>query len=84
MFHPTAPGTYVPIIFLPGLFTVVYAEAYATVLSNFASYGYIVAGIDLFWPVEPARETVGLEPARETVGPETVFEVIQWVRTIYS
>ncbi len=75
VFYPTVPGIYIPIVFLPGLFTMVYTEAYSTVLSNLASYGYIVAGIDLFWPVEPARES---DP------PETVFEVIQWVRYYFT
>ena len=76
VFYPAPPGTYVPIVFIPGVFTLVTAESYATVLANFASYGFVVAGVDLFWPADK-REG-------EFPGPETVFEVIQWVCGVNS
>ena len=51
VFYPTDPGTYAPVVFIPGGDGIVYAEWYSVAMSNFASYGYIIAGVDLFWPV---------------------------------
>ena len=45
------------------------------VLTHLASYGYIVAGVDLWWPVLGGAESLLL-------GPKSVFEVIQWVRNL--
>ena len=42
---------------------------------NLAGYGYIIAGVDLFWPVmDEASKLYGIRDL-----PGTVFEVIQWV-----
>ena len=43
------------------------------VLTHFASYGYIVAGVDLLWPL------IGGAESPMFPGPKSVFEVIQWV-----
>lgn len=61
-----------------------YTELYSTVLSHFASYGFIVAGVDVQWPLldeapgtkewaRGKREGVKAEPAE-------LFQVLQWVR----
>lgn len=84
VFFPTTPGTYVPVLFAPGVFTSVVTELYSTVLAHFSSYGYIVAGADLFWPVEPAEwegpaKKWSQEFAPEEHEYEKLFDVINWV-----
>ena len=84
VFYPTRPGSYVPIVFVPVFIrAILYTEFYTTVLANLAGYGYIVAGMDLFWPVVDAKwksaglkwqHGLGAEPE-----PKLVFETIQWV-----
>ena len=83
VFFPTTPGTYAPVLFAPGVFTSIVTELYSTVLAHFASYGYIVAGVDLFWPVVPT-EWEGLEKWSREFAPEEheyekLFDVINWV-----
>ena len=81
MFFPTAQGTYAPVLFVPGVFTFVVTELYSTVLAHFASYGYIVFGVDLFWPLagqEKWRER-SRESAPEEHEYEKMFDVINWV-----
>lgn len=51
MFFPAVPGTYAPVLFIPGIFGAVYTEWYSTVLTHLASYGVIVAGVDVQWPL---------------------------------
>ena len=50
VFYPAIPGNYTPILFVPGLNGLVYPELYSTTMLNFAAFGYIVAGVDPFWP----------------------------------
>ncbi len=73
MVYPTDPGVYVPLLFIPGLNGVVYPEVYSTVTTRLASYGYLLASVDLYWPVE--------EDNHEDVGrnAELAFKVLQWV-----
>ena len=80
VYYPTSPGVYVPILFIPGLNGLVFPEFYSTVLSNFASYGYIVAGIDPFYPAIDAESAVKV---RESL-PEKTFELLKWVRIIVN
>lgn len=47
---PTTAGYFTPLLFIPGLGGVVYPADYSTVTSNVASYGYVVIGIDPYWP----------------------------------
>ena len=76
VFYPTDPGSYAPVVFVPGFDGVVYAEWYSVAMNNLAGYGYVIAGVDLFWPVmDKASKLYGINDP-----PETVFEVIQWVR----
>lgn len=81
VFFPTTPGTYAPVLFVPGVFTFVVTELYSTVLAHFASYGYIVFGVDLFWPL--AGQEKWRERSRESVPEEheyeKMFDVINWV-----
>ena len=78
MFYPTDPGTYAPVVFIPGINGAIYTEWHSVVLSHFASYGYIIAGMDLFWPVMgEASELHGFKTLLP--GPKNVFEAIQWV-----
>lgn len=89
MFFPTFAGTYIPVLFIPGVFGAIYTEWYSTVLSNLASYGVIVAGVDVQWPLldgdlerDPGqwRETVLYTTEKEIAAePETLFEVLDWV-----
>ena len=76
MVYPTVPGEYVPLLFVPGLNGVVYPEVYSTVTTRLASYGYLLASVDLYWPV--MRDT---HESREDVGrnAELAFKVLQWV-----
>ena len=90
MFFPTLAGTYIPVLFVPGVFGAIYTEWYSTVLSNLASYGVVVAGVDVQWPLLDGllerdsgqwRETVLHTTEKEiTAEPETLFEVLEWVR----
>lgn len=89
VFYPTIPGNYAPILFLPGLNGLVYPELYSTVMSNFAAYGYIVAGVDPFWPaVSLTKERLKDQLTQERVPgvvyvseklPDETFHLLQWV-----
>ena len=70
---------YVPILFIPGLNGVVSPEYYSTVMANFASYGYIIAGTNPFYPVLTAADDNVLLKVGESL-PEKTFELLQWVR----
>ena len=78
VYYPTTPGTYVPILFVPGLNGIVFPEFYSTVMANFASYGYIIAGIDPYYPAvdEPTSRNYV-----EKSLPEETFELLRWVST---
>ena len=98
VFYPTAPGTYTPIFFVPGLFGAVYTELYADVLANTAGYGFIIAGVDVQWPAltetphkqqgDPYSFTKwalngGMENVAVKAEPEDLFKVLQWVSVVY-
>ena len=51
VFFPTEPGSYVPMVFVPGVHGAVYTELYTDVLTQLATHGYIVVGLDLKWPI---------------------------------
>ena len=50
MYFPVQPGSYVPLIFISGFAGFLYSEMYSTVLTQLATHGYIVIGIDLDYP----------------------------------
>uniref|UniRef100_A0A1X7UK92 Lysosomal dipeptide transporter MFSD1 n=1 Tax=Amphimedon queenslandica TaxID=400682 RepID=A0A1X7UK92_AMPQE len=50
VYYPTVPGSYVPLVFVPGLFGWVYEELYSDVLHRITSHGYILVGVDLHYP----------------------------------
>ena len=84
VFFPACPGTYVPVFFIPGVFGAIYTEWYSTVLSHLASYGVIVAGVDVQWPL--LDDSLEWEAGRDRIlqmlekaEPETLFKVLQWV-----
>ena len=77
VYYPSTPGMYIPIFFIPGLNGVVFPEFYSTVLANFAAFGYIVAGIDPFYP---AVDSIQPEITEKTL-PEKAFEELRWVRS---
>ena len=91
MFFPAARGAYVPVLFIPGVFGAVYTEWYSTVLTNLASHGVIVAGVDVWWPLlehDPHREgseewkhSILEEVKKSKVSSESaeLFQVVQWV-----
>lgn len=74
VFFPTRPGSYVPVVFVPGLFGSVYAELYTDVLSQLASHGYIVVGVDLKWPIEDEHDGAAVGD-----GPERTLKAINYV-----
>lgn len=90
VFYPSVPGEYAPILFVPGVFGAVYTELYATVLANFAGYGFIVAGVDVQWPLlsgsldywrQDIKKLVpgGGKTVSVQAEPEELFEVLDWV-----
>lgn len=90
VFFPAAPGTYTPVLFIPGVFGAIYTEWYSTVLSNLASYGVIVAGVDVQWPLldgtwgrEGGEEWWRDRMTRKEISsePATLFKVLEWVYT---
>ena len=80
MVFPVDPGQYIPLFFVPGLNGVVYPEFYSTVTTRLASYGYLIAGVDLYWPAliggsaHPSKENL-----RSDRNPELSFKVLEWV-----
>ena len=68
-------------LFVPGVFTLVATELYSTVLAHFASYGYIVFGVDLFWPLagQAGWRKWSQEFVPEEHEYEKLFDVINWV-----
>ena len=88
MYYPTNAGVYTPILFIPGFNGVVYPSFYTTAISKFASYGYVVAAIDLYWPASAAELKEGFGGVvREGLGGKDLgksnanktFDLIQWV-----
>lgn len=90
VFYPSVPGEYAPILFVPGVFGAVYTELYATVLANFAGYGFIVAGVDVQWPLLSGSLDYWRQDIKKLVPgggkmvsvqaePEELFEVLDWV-----
>ena len=92
--YPTVAGTYAPILFIPGFKGVVYPAFYTTVLSKFASYGYVVAAIDPYWPavkkghgvddvvIKKLDERSGKEIGKSDA--EKSFELLNWVSKLVS
>ena len=78
VYYPTTPGTYVPILFIPGLNGVVFPEFYSTVMANFAGYGYIIAAIDPYYPAVDVS-TPQRNKYIERSLPEETFELLRWV-----
>ena len=90
VFYPSVPGEYAPVLFVPGVFGAVYTELYATVLANFAGYGFIVAGVDVQWPLlsdslDYQRQDMktlvlgGGKMVSVQAEPKELFEVLAWV-----
>ena len=67
---------YVPILFIPGLNGAMLPEMYSTVMANFAAYGYIVIGINPFYPLLDSAQEEGIIKSL----PEKAFEELRWVR----
>lgn len=95
VFYPSVPGAYAPILFVPGLFGAVYTELYATVLANFAGYGFIVAGVDVQWPAQSGSLNYwkqdfkklmlsGEKMVSAQAEPEELFEVLDWVTLLHN
>ena len=88
VFYPSTPGRYTPLLFIPGFNGAVYPSFYSVVSTNLASYGYVVASIDLYWPTD-RREVgravwdgvnVALGQDISKTNAEKSFQLIQWVR----
>ena len=79
--YPGVPGVYVPLVFVPGLNGIVYAEFYTDVLNYIASHGYIVVSFDLGWPgvASARRASFGGQNASAGEEPELLFEALHWV-----
>ena len=74
VFFPTEPGSYVPMVFVPGVHGAVYTELYTDVLTQLATHGYIVVGLDLKWPIEDWKNYGGV-----IKDPEKMLKVINYV-----
>lgn len=72
--YPDVPGAYVPLIFVPGLNGIVYAEFYTDVLNYVTSHGYVLLSFDLGWPGV-------ISVARPEEEPELLFEALHWVNS---
>ena len=85
MYYPVAAGTYAPVVFVPGLYGVIFAEWYSDVLSMLASHGLIVVGVDLFWPAVSSNSTTDSNTTTSPIDtsideePEFMYRVLQWV-----
>ena len=86
MYYPVAAGTYAPVVFVPGLYGLIFAEWYSDVLSMLASHGLIIVGVDLFWPaVSSNPTTTGNDTTTSSIDtsideePEFMYRVLQWV-----
>ena len=85
MYYPVAEGTYAPVVFVPGLYGVIFAEWYSDVLSMLASHGLIVVGVDLFWPAVSSNPTIDSNTTTSAIDtsideePEFMYKVLQWV-----
>lgn len=100
MFYPVKAGSYTPVLFISGLYGSVYPSFYSTAISNLASYGYVVASIDPYWPAAGVagwrareegrgRDTWRLRLSQEEIknNAERSFQLLQWVRrsgTLYT
>ena len=80
VYYPTSPGTYVPILFIPGLNGVVFPEFYSTAMANFAAYGYIIAGIDPYYPALAGVHNDNIRTEVRKSLPEETFGLLKWVR----
>lgn len=85
VYFPTTTGSYVPIVFVPGFNGFIYSEWYSDTLSQLASHGYIVIGIDLGFPANDLKEKnyVNKNNAVITAEPERMFKAINWVNDQY-
>ena len=62
-------------------------ELHKTLLTNFAAHGFIIAGVDLLWPIEVKsnfQQVFGIGPSAIDGGlpapsPKKVLEVMEWV-----
>ena len=75
-YYPVANGSYAPVLFVPGLYGVIYAEWYSDVLERVASHGFIMIGVDTFWPAVSDTPT---PPGNITEEPQFIFKILQWV-----
>ncbi len=87
VFYPTDQdqGAYTPVLFISGLKGMVYPAFYS--MANLASYGYVVAGIDPYWPVEMAAMKKADKGAKKPIGKsdaEKSFELFHWVCNILT
>lgn len=67
------PGSYAPLVFIPGLFGIIYEQFYSDVLEKIASHGYILVGVDLDYPAATnKRNKIRAED-------DKLFRLINWV-----
>ena len=73
VYFPTVPGSYAPLVFVPGLFGIIYEQFYSDVLEKIASHGYILVGVDLDYPAATnKRNKIRAED-------DKLFRLINWV-----
>ena len=82
-YFPTSKGSYAPIVFVSGLYGLLYAEWYSDVLTKLASHGFIVMGVDTFWPAASMQASRREENTSARIDineePEFMFKIVQWV-----
>ena len=84
MYFPEVPGIYVPIVFVSGFKGFLPSELYSDVLEQLARHGYIVVGVDLYYPVYSTKYNTQASNAN-MIGkePDQMYKVVDWVRIIY-
>jgi hypothetical protein len=78
VFFPIFPASYVPIVFVPGMYGLVYAGWYSDVLKQVASHGYIIIGLDLGYPAINVSRVSSIKDDRDKV-----MKIIDWVCSMY-
>lgn len=87
MYFPVQNGTYIPLIFISGLDGFLYIDMYSNVLTQLATHGYIVIGINLGYPAATASSSTERGKGdwyQITEEPARIYKAIEWVGMLDS
>ena len=76
VYFPVESGVYAPLVFVSGFYGFLYSEMYSDVLTQLAAHGYIVMGLDLWYPAVENRLQSNSAVSNEA---ETIDKAITWV-----